>query len=251
MKNIITIVCLACAGLAGAFANSYTLPVPIGDIHRAYIKYANTTTITVTAGYGECNGFYWENTSDTNVSLTVPTAEDIVYIYVDFSESDFPSVVFTDSTTEPTFSDAKLGWYNGDDRCIGAVYSPASSATINNFNYIGTKLIFTGSLYLEQSANPSATWQNTNVSAADVSPVIADSLALDFKINDSSSSTATRLTVRSAGNTAHVVGGSNVGNQAHNGQWLHVGRTSRVVQHLSVGDNGTMDIRLRGWDIDR
>lgn len=111
-------------------ANSY-LGVQKGMIHLAYVEYKDSDTVTITAGYGECNGHYWEVTEPIDYDMTgLTTAEDFHYIYIDDANSLYSDPIFTDSTTEPVWSNAKLGWYNGNNRCIGVVWSPAGSATI-------------------------------------------------------------------------------------------------------------------------
>ena len=55
-------------------ANSFTLPVPIGTIERSYVQYKDNDTVTVSSGFGECNGFYWEIAIPEDVDVTVPLA---------------------------------------------------------------------------------------------------------------------------------------------------------------------------------
>ena len=49
-----------------AAANSFTLPVPIGTIQRSYVQYKDADTVTVSSGFGECSGYYWEITAPTD-----------------------------------------------------------------------------------------------------------------------------------------------------------------------------------------
>ena len=121
------------AGSVMALATSY-VGLPKGTIYQAYVEYEDADSIVITAGYGECNGNYFEVTESRVYDVNyIPTGEDFIYIYVDDSESEYPSPAFCDSTAEPAWSDAKLGWYNGDDRCIGVVWTEDSSSEIKFF----------------------------------------------------------------------------------------------------------------------
>ncbi|KKK65081.1 hypothetical protein LCGC14_2977750, partial [marine sediment metagenome] len=53
-----------------------------GQIYQAYVEYKDSDTISVTAGYGECNGSYWKITSKTDHDMTsLAAGEDFHYIY--------------------------------------------------------------------------------------------------------------------------------------------------------------------------
>jgi hypothetical protein len=151
-------------------ANSY-FGVQKGMIHLAYVEYKDSDTVTVTSGYGECNGHYWEVSEPIDHDMTsLTTAEDFHYIYIDDANSIYADPIIIDNTTEPVWSNAKLGWYNGNDRCIGVVWSPAGSATImeyvitpdikwvskNNGEYI--KMVL-------EDGNPNGAWNSVDCSS--------------------------------------------------------------------------------------
>lgn len=138
MKIFVTLVValMMVAALFGAAEN----PRHRGYITGAYPEYKDTVTVTITPGYGFCNGKYWRLDQGTDLSLSsvLPTGEDYVYIYIDESSiTDYQTFSFYGSTTEPTYQtavpDEKFGWYNGYDRCIGVVYTPTGSATIQSY----------------------------------------------------------------------------------------------------------------------
>ena len=146
------LIMLFLAGCGLTFATSY-VGVPKGSIYQAYVEYVDANSIQITAGYGECNGSYFEVTEPYVYDVNdIPTGEDFIYIYVDDSESDYPAAAFCDSIVEPEWSNAKLGWYNGSDRCIGVVWTEDSSGEIRYFTnnsdskYIGEfkKVIYRG-----------------------------------------------------------------------------------------------------------
>ena len=134
IKKQIVIVAVLVLVSASAFGAKY-ITMPAGMIHRAYVTYKDTDEVTVKTGYGECNGEFWEITSDVDVDLSssLPSGEDFLYIYIDDSASSYPTPTIIGEPNEPSWSDAMQGWYFGDDRCIGAIWSPDTGATIQEF----------------------------------------------------------------------------------------------------------------------
>lgn len=114
--------------------------VPAGLISGARFSYVSTTSIKIGVGYGEIMGSYWEiNPTDTLVStgysltgLTTTTLGVFHYIYIDRANSSLPGVTLKNTTTAPTWSNDYMGWYNGLDRCIGAVWAEPSG-TLRTF----------------------------------------------------------------------------------------------------------------------
>ena len=96
-------------GLFYSLEATYTLPPAIGYIKKAYVEYKDSRTVTITPGYGEINGYYWEVTQATDLELQPPSNAEFVYIYIDHSESNYPSPEFIGSTDEPAWSDERLG----------------------------------------------------------------------------------------------------------------------------------------------
>lgn len=120
---------------ASAQAATYSTYPARGTIKNAYVIYASDTSVTVKTGYGECNGKYWEITSDITHTMSTLDTSDFYYIYIDDSAASYPALDSSSiihSNTEPAWSDAKQGYYNGDDRCIGVVWTEAAN-TIMKF----------------------------------------------------------------------------------------------------------------------
>ena len=120
--------------MLGTFAFGETaymyINMPAGTIHGAFVDYNDANSVDIAAGYGECNGHYWELTSTTRHDMTSLDVNDFSYIYIDDSASSYPAPTIIDSTAEPDWSDSKFGYYNGDDRCIGVVWSQGDSTII-------------------------------------------------------------------------------------------------------------------------
>jgi hypothetical protein len=163
----------------------------LGHVDGYVVKYSSTTAITVTSGSIEANGAVYALAADATHNMTSLAAGfDIHYIYIDDDASTAPTAVIIDSTTEPAWSDSLRGWYNGDDRCIGAVRSLAGAATIE---YISVKVV--SDKYLEvdvgrrddlaSNMNPDGTWQEPATSNfAPLSPVNAVSYKLYMNSTD-------------------------------------------------------------------
>ena len=89
----------------------------IGYIRCSLTEWDTGTVPQLAAGSkAELNGSYI--TFGSNESITgSPSSGYINYIYLDSA-----AYTLSWSTTEPTWSDAKQGWYNSDDRCLGGCY---------------------------------------------------------------------------------------------------------------------------------
>lgn len=104
--------------------------VPAGLITGTRLSFVSTSAIKIGVGYGEIMGSYWEiNPTDTLVTtgysltgLTTTTNGVVQYIYIDRANSSLPGVTLKNTTTAPTWSNDYMGWYNGLDRCIGALW---------------------------------------------------------------------------------------------------------------------------------
>jgi hypothetical protein len=108
-------------------------------------------------GKGNC---YW--TSDLTYQFTTLAVDTWSYLYLDYSEIASAGAIdatdLIDSTTPPTFSHSKHGWYNGDDRCIFVVRGDAAGI-INPFAHDGGPWVhqLNTVLHDEQSVNAAGT----------------------------------------------------------------------------------------------
>ena len=120
-----------------AYCDAYDLQVlhnhtymPIGYLRRSKFTYTGTMTFTIGPGVydivGAAGGWrsvFWS--SDLTITNTY-TDSGWYYLYIDDSAAavDAPRELgatdFICSATAPSWSNAKQGWYNGDDRCIFA-----------------------------------------------------------------------------------------------------------------------------------
>lgn len=153
-------------------------PVTFGEVHgpfKGFIDRAPMSNpsagfiIHISSGGGECNGNYWEiNNSGGRVDLTqvLPNEECFAYIYVDDARSQYPVPSFTGSLTEPQWDAGRVGWYNGNDRCVGSVWN-RWNASIDPFWHCGQS----GYLYNDPikqilaNGNPNHAYQTIDCSA--------------------------------------------------------------------------------------
>ena len=123
---------------SGATATQWGTIRNRGYLERSIIQYDTASQIKIGSGAYELdNGsspetFYWDSeltfvlgSSGSNASSSALGTDQWQYIYMDesaISASPLVASSFLNSTTAPTYSQSKHGWYNGSDRCIFAVY---------------------------------------------------------------------------------------------------------------------------------
>lgn len=113
------------------------------------LSYSSTTAITIAAGMWDHRGTTNQNVYTTsqltftlgsggsNAGSSALGASELQYIYIDDSAvvtagtALLTASEFLNSTTAPAWSNTKCGWYNGNDRCIGATYTNGSSQVMN------------------------------------------------------------------------------------------------------------------------
>ena len=100
--------------------------IPLGYNFGVYVTYKDDNEIYVQPGNIDVNGTDVSITTQTAHTMTsmVNATADFHYIYLAAAGT------ITDSATEPAWSDAKFGWYNGDTRCIGVVWVPSATPAI-------------------------------------------------------------------------------------------------------------------------
>jgi len=130
-------------GLTAVAAEINTICDGVLIPQRAKFIYKDTDEIYINGGVyihrGTTNQIvYWD--SQLTYQFTSLGVSDWSYLYIDDSDlvTDGTNVItaarLTDSTTEPTWSDSKKGWYNGEDRCIFAVLTNGSSEILEFFH---------------------------------------------------------------------------------------------------------------------
>lgn len=110
-----------------------------GSVGRSKFEYKDADEIYINGGHYPIRGssnLLVRITSQIAYLFTSLAASDMSYLYLDYSAivADGVSVItasyLVDSLTEPVWSDAKKGWYNGDDPCIFAVLADGAGNII-------------------------------------------------------------------------------------------------------------------------
>lgn len=123
-------------------------------VYRGYkrgfkLGYSNATTITIGGGMWDHMGTTTQSVyTSSQLSFVCGSAgsnansdnlgvSEIHYIYIDDSavvsagSALLTASSFLNDTTAPAYSHAKAGWYNGLDRCVGAILTTAGSAVMS------------------------------------------------------------------------------------------------------------------------
>lgn len=102
--------------------------------------------------YGVGDVWFTGTIAHTMTSLAASTMS---YIYIDKSllagQGPITDTELYDSTTAPTWSSTKGGWYNGDDRCIMALYG-LSGSTYTQINHDGGDFVGYDAPIVDRSA---------------------------------------------------------------------------------------------------
>lgn len=144
-----------------AIAAISTITLFPGFVNRPRFGWNATNAIWINPGAYEHNGTsqqmcFWDSalvfelgSGGSNSDSTDLAANDWFYVYIDDSAvvtagtNELTASEFVAVTTAPTYSVAKHGYYNGNDRCICAVKTNSSSEI--------TKFVHDGGDYLEYS----------------------------------------------------------------------------------------------------
>lgn len=232
-------------------AGSY-VGMPSGTLVGACVTYKDATTITITSGYGENAGNYWEITSPQDFTVTnLTTTRTWHYIYIDHEANSYPAATFKCSTNVPAWNDSLRGWYSGLDRCIGAVLSAVGSATITTLQNVGNKYALQA-VQIQTNGAPNGSWQATTVDLNTLTPVFAQSVFVSaYNSAIPTSSNIVDLELRSAQNP-----GFSIVQQAYGWAlmkcWIPTGTTNRAIQWYGQADDSAYScVWYHGFEITR
>jgi hypothetical protein len=103
-----------------------------GEIQRPWFQYINSATFRVHAGLYDLDAKGTYVSWDTYLDWTISGSNGWRYLYLDYSSISGTTVTatdFTETSTVPTYTESKHGWYNGNDRCIFAFYVSGGALT--------------------------------------------------------------------------------------------------------------------------
>ena len=153
------------------FFGSSTDPVTFfaGYVRRPLFEYSTSSSISINPGRyhhnGSSNGeriLKWD--SSLSYSFTSLGTSEWQYLYIDnsaLSGETLTAAMLRNSTTGPSWSDTKLGWYSGQDRCILALRIN-SSGSIKSF-YHDSKFIRWDAAENRYDAAPSSSWSTATL----------------------------------------------------------------------------------------
>jgi len=216
------------------------------------LSYGSTTTVWIDGGMWALTG-----TTDRHVYLSTQTqytvsslaVSDISYIYIDDSAvtaADSNALVvgsFTDSTTAPTYSAAKAGWYNGLDRCIGAVVSNASSQIRQFGVYSASCCILYESV--EARAQAAAPVSYTELNLSSWVPVFATMAKVVVQCNTAGTTFAFHVSATGTSGMVHIIS-TNYGATT-----IDIPLTSTQRAYWLAGAANSTNIRILGFYLDR
>jgi len=225
------------------------------------VKYDTTTRVIITSGSFESDGIIYTLVGDTTHTLTsLASGDDFHYLLLNKATST-PSVpLFLDTTTEPVFDPVRRGWYVGDNRVVGVIFSPDASATILYFDAFGeTGNFIKNSIGIVQviavGMNPDGTFQTPNVAESSVFvPVNGVEALIAVSNTDANSS----VFISIANNEAvAVVGGA--GNQFTTAAvgitvmqyWIALGASRNVKLSGSDSDENNLSAQVKGYGYTR
>ena len=174
------------------------------------------------------------------------------YIYIDDSAvvtlalNELTAAEFLNDTTAPTYSASKHGWYNGSDRCIGAVWSNASSQ-VAEFYHDADLFLYGDLIQNVSSQNVTDTW--INAEAAFTLPDFVRKALVTFRFNYiSGTSQLYWRTDGQTGTTGHIVASvDNVTTWAMSSMAIIVSSGLLIELKESANTSNLTDIYTDGW----
>jgi len=183
--------------------------IPVGYFSRPVFVYSDTDTITIKAGMYHHSGtkeqmVYWASditfdfgSGGSNSGSTDLANTDWFYLYIDDSAvvtagtrvltaSEFIAV-----TTAPTWSDTKLGWYNGNDRCIAAFYTNGSAELVEFATY-GDTFVYGSVIQDRANADLDEVWEEVTLTI----PFFSRKAIVEYQLDDNGEASGARLRMR-------------------------------------------------------
>ena len=162
---------------SGATATQWANIRQRGYANKAKFEISSDTAILIGAGEYEVDdgtapeNYYWDSqitfvigSGGSNSTSSAAGTSQWQYLYIDdsaISASPLVAASFLNSTTAPTYSQTKHGWYNGSDRCIFAFYID-SSGDISEFYHDGNEAVGYGTPF-STNINSSSSWQTATL----------------------------------------------------------------------------------------
>ncbi len=171
-----------------------------GFINRAWVSSTGANEAVISEGEGMALGKYWRiETVITNTAASVPAGRDFVHYFIDDSDTTYPTnVAITNALTVPIWNKTRAGYYNGNDRYIGSLYTDVSGAAFAfQSNEGGRTMLGTDVSQVHSSAVPNVTWTVPNLlDGSVVTPFSAVEALIHVKDDDNAGILTAAVTIK-------------------------------------------------------
>lgn len=238
-----------------------SLGIGLGQIKGLVVGYSDSNTVTISAGYANCNGTMYFQDSATTYDITSGAANQFVYIFIDDSASTKDSITYRDEDSgveTPAWSDAKQGWYSDQtttDRVVGVVYCEGSVTmaffdTADSSNLI--KSVLDSRLTSASDMNPTGNWMAPDdAEVSTLCPVNAKEVLLQVESTDSGDATIFSSTYELATEESNValspVWRTAGYNTAVMVDWHILGPSRNLRYTADDNDDNNLSVYVHGW----
>ena len=227
------------------------------NVNRPKFSYGSTTTITIGGGGWRHKGSVDRIVYiDSAITHTITGAETSgwQYIYIDDSAvvtaatNILTASEVVNTPTTPTWSDAKKGWYNGDDLCVFAVYEDGSGDALEFFHDGGDYVLYADIIAESSGLKPSDTWGD--VECASSVPSFSTKAGASFDVNyiDTDSLVVWRTNGQTGAN-GHAMGAVKSTGTRQVNDIIIFTDSNRVIEvkFVSATVNNTITTYINGW----
>jgi hypothetical protein len=225
-----------------------------GFAQRAKFIYSTAANVLVNAGVYHHQGtseqiVYW----DSQLTVTITASTGWNYLYLDDSAIvtagtnllTASELIF--STTAPTWSDSKHGWYNGNDRCIFATYASSANTQLEFFHNRDF-VQFANNVNARSISDLDTTWTDVTLRL----PGFCREGQASFEWGNAASNQGARCMVRVNGQSGTVGHGILHGIAIAADFGVDVLRvitdsTQKIECKMSVSNNCTLGVDTMGW----
>lgn len=246
-----------------ALKAAYDLAMYAPGLHRAKFTWKDGDEIYIDPGAYYHAGttsqaVYWDSqltfqlqSGGSNADSDDYGADGWHYIYLDDSAivtqgaALLDADCFLNDTTAPTWSNAKHGWYNGEDRCIFAVYE--TGGAIIEFNHVNDRVLYADERLAFANADPGTSFVDLDLTTTvpgfateaimNAQAVYVDGLCYNsWRTNGQTGSNGQRW--------AHTVG---LADWSQSNTFIVITDSSQVIEHKNSASNNTEQWYTGGW----
>lgn len=223
-----------------------------GSLERPKFIYKDADEVYLNAGSYHHDGtkeqcVSWN--SQLTVQLTGAAASTWYYLYIDDSaivtagSNLLTASEFIFSSTAPTWSDAKHGWYNGQDRCIFAALTDGSN-NILEFFHNGERCLFADQIIEIQAWDVDTAWLDRILTA----PSFTTQIEATLRSRGLTGALPYWRTKGQAGTVGHLYGVAGANSQDSWNNVSVITDSNQTIQFkYSLSDASTLDVFTEGW----